>query len=359
MRNLKRVTIKEVARLAGVSVQTVSRVINDRPDVASETRQRVQELIQDLGYQPSALARSLIQQRSYTLGVVTAGLKYIGPSRTLNGIISEAENLGYSLILKELASYKSITAEPLLEALLSYHVDGIIWAVPEIGNNHEWLKELLPDIPVPLAFLTMPAHPDLLTISFDNYLGGRLAARHLLEQGYRRIGHITGPLDWWEARQRKDGWQAALLEAGLEPLESHFAQGNWSSASGEQAFRKLLQSYPDMDAVFVGNDQMALAVLQLACQQGLRVPEDLGVVGFDGLDETPYYWPPLTTVFQDQHILGCTAVEEIIQTIEMHHAGDPLPGPHAIVLEPELIQRRSSQRSLPTLSSDKPDPLHT
>lgn len=348
VKNLKRVTIKEVARLAGVSVQTVSRVINDRPDVASDTRQRVQDLIRDLGYQPSALARSLIQQRSFTLGVVSAGLKYIGPSRTLNGIISQAESLGYSLILKELASYKSITAEPLLEALLAYHVDGIIWAVPEIGDNHEWLKELLPDIPVPLAFLTMPAQPDLLTISFNNYLGGRLATRHLLEQGYRRIGHITGPLEWWESRQRKDGWQDTLQAAGLQPRENHWAEGNWSSASGEQAFRKLLESYPDMDAVFVGNDQMALAVLQLACQRGLRVPEDLGVVGFDGLDETPYYWPPLTTVFQDQHLLGCTAVEEIIQTIEMRHAGDLLPEPHAIVLQPELIQRQSSQRSFST-----------
>jgi LacI family transcriptional regulator len=344
VKSQKRVTIKEVARLAGVSVQTVSRVINDRPDVASETRQRVQDLIDELGYQPSALARSLIQQRSYTLGVVTAGLKYIGPSRTLNGIISEAESSGYSLILKELASYKSITAEPLLEALLAYHVDGIIWAVPEIGDNHEWLKELLPEIPVPLAFLTMPAQPDLLTVSFNNYAGGRLATQHLLEQGYREIGHITGPLEWWEARQRKDGWRDARLAAGLEPSESHWAEGNWSSASGEQAFRKLLESYPNMDAVFVGNDQMALAVLQLACQNGLRVPEDLGVVGFDGLDETPYYWPSLTTIFQNQHSLGCTAVEEIVQIIQMRFAGDPLPEPHAIVLEPELILRTSSQK---------------
>jgi DNA-binding LacI/PurR family transcriptional regulator len=351
MNSPKRVTIKEVARLAGVSVQTVSRVINDRPDVAPDTRQRVQQLIDELGYQPSALARSLIQQRSYTLGVVTAGLKYIGPSRTLNGIISEAESSGYSLLLKELASYKSITAEPLLEALLSYHVDGIIWAVPEIGDNHEWLKELLPDIPVPLAFLTMPAQPNLLTVSFNNYAGGRLATHHLLEQGYRRIGHITGPLDWWESRQRKDGWRDALLSAGIEPLDKHWAEGNWSSASGEQAFLRLLESYPGMDAVFVGNDQMALAVLQLSCKHGLSIPRDLGVVGFDGLDETPYYWPPLTTIFQNQHNLGCTAVEEILQVIEMRYSGEPLPPPRAIVLEPELFLRASSQKSSTILRS--------
>lgn len=345
MKKPKRVTIKEVARLAGVSVQTVSRVINDRLDVAAATRQRILQLIDELGYQPSALARSLIHQRSYTLGVVTAGLKYIGPSQVLNGIISEAESSGYSLLLKQLVSFKSVAVEPFLKALLSYHVDGILWAVPEIGDNHEWLKVLLPDIPVPLVFLTMPARPNLLTVSFDNYAGGRLATQHLLEQGYQKIGHLAGPLDWWEARQRKDGWRDALIEAGVEPVDEHWAEGDWSSASGERAFLRLLDSYPDMQAVFTGNDQMALAVLGLACRRGLRVPEDLGVVGFDGLDETPNYWPPLTTILQNQHRLGCIAVQEILKVIDMRYADEPLPQPRPILLEPELILRASSQKS--------------
>ena len=122
-----RATIKEVASAAGVSTQTVSRVINDRPDVSPKTRKRVQEVIDRLGYQPSALARSLIQQRSYTLGVVTAGLKYIGPSRTLSGITSAAEEAGYSLLLKELPHFDAAEIEPIFQKLLSRHVDGIIW----------------------------------------------------------------------------------------------------------------------------------------------------------------------------------------------------------------------------------------
>jgi len=345
MRNPKRVTIKEIARLAGVSAQTVSRVINDRPDVSQEIRQRVQELIDELSYQPSALARSLIQQRSYTLGVVTAGLRYIGPSRTLNGITSRAEQSGYSLILKELASFKVTNAAPLLEGLLSYHVDGLIWAVPEIGDNHEWLLEMLPSLPVPIALLSTPAQEGLLTISYDNYLGGRMATGHLLQQGYRNIAHISGPLDWWESRQRKDGWQAALRAAGLEPAGYQWAEGNWSTTSGEQAFYKLQENYPDMDAIFVGNDQMALAVLHIACKSGLRVPQDLGVIGFDALDESQYYSPSLSTIMQNQFLLGSTAVEEVIQAIEALNNGDISKEPGTIILKPELIARQSTQKS--------------
>ncbi len=345
MRNPKRVTIKEIARLAGVSAQTVSRVINDRHDVSAETRQRVQDLIDELGYQPSALARSLIQQRSYTLGVVTAGLRYIGPSRTLNGITSRAEESGYSLILKELASFKVINAEPLLEGLLSYHVDGLIWAVPEIGDNHEWLLEMLPSLPVPIVLLNTSEQDDLRTVSYDNFLGGRMATEHLLQRGYRHIAHIAGPLDWWESRQRKDGWQAALRDAGLEPAEYQWAEGNWSTTSGEQAFNKLSESYPDMDAIFVGNDQMALAVLHIACQSGLRVPQDLGVIGFDALDESPYYSPSLSTIMQNQFLLGSTAVEEVVRAIEAFNDGVIPEEPGAIILRPELIARQSTQKS--------------
>ena len=136
----KRPTIKQVAKATGVSTQTVSRVINNRPDVAPETRERILMTINELGYQPSALARSLIQQRSYTLGVVTAGLKYIGPSRTLNGITSAAEEAGYALLLKELSRFDAENVLPIFQSLLSHHVDGIIWAVPEVGENRNWIN---------------------------------------------------------------------------------------------------------------------------------------------------------------------------------------------------------------------------
>ncbi len=339
-----RATIKEVAAAAGVSTQTVSRVINERPDVSPETRQRVQDVIEKLGYRPSALARSLISQRSYTLGVVTAGLKYIGPSRTLSGITNAAEEAGYSLLLKELPRFDANNIVPLFEGLISHHVDGIIWAVPEVGENRNWLNELPLDLEIPIVYLTMEPQENITVVSVDNYLGGRLALAHLLEQGYRHIGHISGPLDWWEARQRMTGWKDGLGEAGFDYQDKYWVEGNWSSASGALAVEKLIAQYPDLDSIFVANDQMALSVMQVACQKGIRVPEDLGVVGFDNMPESAYFWPPLTTVQQDQYTVAKLAVEEIIKIIESGHQGLEPIEPKSIVLPPTLVIRQSSLR---------------
>lgn len=343
MPKYQRVTIKQVAQKAGVSTQTVSRVINERPDVAPETRQRVKEVIEQLGYQPSALARSLIRQRSFTIGVVTAGLKFIGPSRTLNGITAQTEEIGYTLLLKEMPGFDTNDVQPLIDALLSRQVDGIIWAVPEVGDNRDWLHEKLPNLQVPMIFLTMETRPGISIVSVDNYAGARLAMDHLLELGYGHIGHISGPLDWWEARQRKKAWQDALSEAGILHSEDHTIEGTWSSASGERSARQLLEQYPKMDAVFVANDQMALGALQVSCREGIQVPQELAVAGFDGISEAAYFSPPLTTVLQDQHALGRTAVHELVQIIE-GHLQDSSDVSSVEILQPELIVRESTLR---------------
>jgi LacI family transcriptional regulator len=337
-----RVTIRDVAAAAGVSHQTVSRVINHRPDVADETRQRVWQVIEELNYQPSAIARSLSRQRSYTLGVVTAGLQYVGPSRTLSGITEQAEEMGYTLVLKELPRFDTNDIQPLLNSLVARQVDGIIWAVPEIGTNRAWLEGRPPELAAPLMFLTMGERPALSSVSIDNYRGGCLATEHLLSQGYRNIGHISGPLDWWEARQRLAGWRDTLQQAGRPVADHHWVSGTWSASSGEKAIGPLLEAYPEMDALFVGNDQMALGVLQVACRRGLRIPQDLAVVGFDGIPEAGYYWPPLTTVYQNLRELGCTAVRELSRAIEAGHQQEAPVGSVALSLQPELIVRESS-----------------
>ncbi len=342
MNSNKRPTIKEVAKVAGVSTQTVSRVINERPDVAPETRERILTTIDELGYQPSALARSLIQQRSYTLGVVTAGLKHIGPARTLNGITSAAEEAGYSLLLKELPRYDAEDVVPIFQALFSRHVDGIIWAVPEVGENRNWVDQRSLNLKIPIVYLTMEPKSNASTVSIDNYLGGRMAMSHLLEQGYQRIGHISGPMDWWEARQRVAAWKDALKEAGFEVQDEHCVEGNWSAASGGLAIEKLFEQYPDMDAVFVGNDQMALAVIQAVCQKGMRIPADLGIVGFDNIPESAFFYPPLTTIQQDQQTMGKVAVEEIINMIVSGWEGLVAPEPKPVKLVPTLVVRQSS-----------------
>ncbi|MGB3701345.1 MAG: LacI family DNA-binding transcriptional regulator [Anaerolineales bacterium] len=343
MADKNNITIYDIAKRAGVSRQTVSRVLNNRQDVSAETRKRVQKIMEELSYHPSAVARSLSRQKSYILGVVTAGLKYIGPSRTLNGITSKAEELGYGLLLKELASFGANNVQPLFGWFQSHQVDGIIWAVPEIGDNRNWLKELLPEIKIPIIFLTMEKRDDVSIVELDNYLGAQKATEHLISLGKKNIGHITGPLDWWEARQRKLGWEISLSDAGYKLSDRMWAEGNWSSKSGKTAFTELVEKFPEMDGVFVGNDQMALSVLQTAFEQGKRIPEDLAVVGFDGIPESEFYCPSLSTVNQNQTELGCIAVDELVKLIQNRLTAEDVIEPKYLTLKPELIIRQSSR----------------
>src|SRR3989304_4575954 len=215
MATRRRITITQGAHAAGVSTQTVSRVINDRPDVAPDTRLRVQRVIAQLGYRPSAIARTLIHQRSHTLGVVATGLEFYGPSRTLVGIEKQTRALGYSLLLDLLHHPETKDVERIINRLLSLHVDGIIWEVPETGKTRACPQGKTLPLLVPIVFLSMEPRPGLVVVSIDNRRGGRLATEHLIAHGYRHIGIITGPLDWWESRQRQLGWREGLEAAGV------------------------------------------------------------------------------------------------------------------------------------------------
>jgi DNA-binding LacI/PurR family transcriptional regulator len=341
-RRIARSTIKEVASVAGVSTQTVSRVINERPDVSPGTRKRVQDVINELGYQPSALARSLIRQRSYTLGVVTFGLKYIGPSRTLDGVAGKADELGYMLFMRELDNFDTNRIDDVIDSLLARQVDGILWVAPEIGDNHAWVDEGLEKFPVPVLFIAMQPRKGISSVSTDNYQGAVIATQHLLDCGRKKIGHISGPFGWWEADERKRGWCETLTAAGLEATESHCVEGNWSSASGEQAFSRLLESFPDMDAVFVGNDQMALSVLRGALLRGIRVPEQLAVVGFDNIAESAYFYPSLTTISQNLQLLGEQAVQNVVEMIQARQENQTVIA-QSMFIQPTLVVRESSK----------------
>jgi len=341
-KNTVRATIKEVASVAGVSTQTVSRVINERPDVSPETRKKVKEVIKQLSYQPSALARSLISQRSYTLGVVTFGLKYIGPSRTLNGISEKADELGYMLLMKELGNFDLNTIDEVIDSLLARQVDGILWAAPEISDNHIWVDKGLERFPVPVLFVAMQPRVGISSISTDNYQGAVTAVQHLLDLGRKSIGHLAGPLGWWEAEERKRGWRDTLHAAGLDASDAHCTEGNWSAASGEQAFLDLLEAFPEMDAIFVGNDQMALSVLRECHRRDIQVPEQLAVVGFDNIVESAYFYPSLTTISQDLQLLGEQAVQIIVDMIEARQENDVVIA-QSRYIKPDLIVRESSR----------------
>jgi DNA-binding LacI/PurR family transcriptional regulator len=311
--------------------------------VSAETRQHVEAVVEQLGYRPNMLARSLSQQRSYTLGIVTFDLKYIGSSRTLSGIADKANELGYMLLIKELNNFIVPRIDDVIDSLLAHQVDGILWTVPEIGDNHAWIEERMQKIPVPVLFVAMQPREGIPSVATDNFQGAVVAVLHLLDCKRKRIGHISGPAGWWEADERKRGWRETLSAAGLHTSERHCAQGDWSSASGEQALNQLLDSFPEMDAVFVANDQMALSVLREVCRRGIRIPEQLAVIGFDNIPESNYFYPSLTTISQDLHLLGETAVQGVVEIIKARQENSPFTA-QSLLITPKLVVRESSRR---------------
>lgn len=350
----KPVTIKQVAREAGVSPQTVSRVVNNHPDVSLETRERVQRVIARLEYQPNYIARTLIQGHSRTFGVVGAGLEYYGPSRTLSGIEKQADELGYTLHLNLISQPERSDVGHIWRDLLSRRVEGIIWAVPEIADNRSWIDRINGKISLPIVFLSMKPDPKLSVIAVDNRKGGRMATEHLLSQSLHRIGIISGPADWWEVRQRRLGWEDALKGAGVEIEEDLVVEGDWTPPSGERGLRRLIERRPDVEAVFVCNDQMAVGALQAARALGRRVPEDLAVVGFDDIPESAYFQPSLSTIRQDMVELGSSAVRELCRLIEASHQSKGVIQPKTSLIKPELVVRVSSIAS-PSRSVQRPE----
>jgi LacI family transcriptional regulator len=320
---------------------TVSRVLNKRPDVSDKTRQLVKDVIEELGYAPNMAARGL-KGRSRTLGVVATGIEYYGPSRTLASIERGANELGLSLLLSLIADPEMDNGEDTLVQLLSYQAEGILWAVPEIGDNREWFCERIQSINTPVVFLNMEPRPQLSMSAVDNFYGGKLATEHLAEQGYQHIGIVTGPLTWWEARKRLEGWRAVLIEKNMDAdIDALISYGDWSPVSGEAGLLQLLGQVSSLDAVFASNDQMALGVLKAAKEVGLRVPEDLAVVGFDNIPESAFFSPPLTTVKQGLSEMGSATVNMLNQLIEAKDIGEEIP-PLTKWITPQLIVRKSS-----------------
>lgn len=334
---IQKTTIKDIARMCNVSTQTISRVINKRPDVSPETRELVENAIAEMGYQPSALARSLVQQRSYTLGVILSGLRYVGISLILNGITEACEQSGYALFVEELPRFDTPNIVPIVESLMAHQVEGIIFAAPELNENVKIVQSQLPTSRPPIIFLKCQPNPNYTTIGIDNYGGARKAVEYLLSTGRRHIGLITGPLEWLESRQRKQGWEDTLKSVGVDAGPQKWSQGNWSSASGEAAFAELIQKYPQMNAVFASNDQMALGALHYCHNNGICVPKDMAIVGFDNLTESAYFHPSLTTITNPLRELGILAIKTLLAQVDGHTEPE-----NVITLQTDLIVRAST-----------------
>jgi LacI family transcriptional regulator len=328
----KPATINDVAHAAGVSYQTVSRVINNHPSVRDTTRKRVQEAIRQLHYHPSNVARSLVTRRSGSLGVVSFGMLHYGPAQMFSHIENAARARGYSL---NISSISSLTQEELGRAIGSLRrqqVEGILVIAPLLGIETIAIKQHGQRVPVVLVDAEPSAGQPFTSI--DQFGGGQLGARHLLELGHRRIALILGPGQWNDAQLRLRGWLSALHEARLEPLAQ--ASGDWSAASGYRATKELLAQHP-FTGLLVANDQMALGSLHALREAGLRVPQDISVVGFDNIPEAAYFDPPLSTIEQDFQGLGQKSLAQLVALIET-----PDLAPMVQVIPPKLVLRSST-----------------
>ena len=340
MNGKKRVPIGQVAQEAGVSIQTVSRVTNNHPDVAAATRKRVLEVVERLGYQPSRIARAM-RGHSRAIGVVGYGLEYFGPSRTISGLELRISELGFTLILSLVRDAEIINAEQILNEMLSRHIDGIIWTIPDIGDNMRQLADSLSTLEVPIIFTDCEHFPKAFIVENDNVAGGEMAVNHLVSQGYQTIGLITGPLHWRSARLRQKAWFDTLKSKGLPNDPSLVVEGDWTAAGGARGLQSLLEQRPDLDAVFASNDQMALGAIQTLRKKGLRVPEDLAIIGYDDIPEASFFCPPLSSIRQPMYEIGRLAVDELVKLIEATRDEKEVE-PRAITIQPELVVREST-----------------
>jgi DNA-binding LacI/PurR family transcriptional regulator len=195
---------------------------------------------------------------------------------------------------------------------------------------------------MPVVFQGSTPIEGALFVTVDNYSGGCSATQHLIDQGYQHVGHISGPLEFWDAKARKAGWCDTLKKNGVLPTDSQWAEGDWSVESGARAVSSMLRIYPNMDAIFVANDQMAIGAIRKLKEHGLRVPDDLGIVGYDNIPESAYNSPPLTTISQDFHQMGEKTMEVLESAIRAQQSGNTLDGIEPIILNSELIIRQSS-----------------
>jgi LacI family repressor for deo operon, udp, cdd, tsx, nupC, and nupG len=326
------VTIRDVACHAGVSHQTVSRVINDNERVSPKTRSRVEAAIDELGYYPNAMARSMARGRSGVLACIAPNLTDYTFASMIDGAEREARNLGYFLLSASAPDEDTFAA--LIDGLVtSRRAEGMIIINPyQDGRYHH----LPPNYPIVFAG-ARPRAEATNSVALDDENAARQATQHLLDLGHRQIGCITGPMSEDCSQDRCDGYKSALANAEAIYNPAFTIEGDWSARSGYDALMHLAQEGPIPDAIFAQNDQMAVGALRAARDMGLQVPNQLSIIGIDDIPLAAYFSPPLTTLKQDFVTLGREAARLLIQAIQQPEA------PHQqLRLPAELILRRST-----------------
>ncbi|WP_114633948.1 LacI family DNA-binding transcriptional regulator [Vibrio splendidus] len=328
------ITFKDVAKLAGVSTQTVSRVTNGSQDVAEATRNKVNAAIKQLGYVPNKGAQMLSRAKSTSVGLVTLDMALHGAAMIANGVRMQAHDMSYGVAFSVVSEPNLANTREAIRELMAQQVDSIILNVPLESADAEWLVEQYQHLN--LIFIDVPSNSQVNYVCGDHAEGAKLAAQHLLESGRTDFLLITGPNESSASKIRHQSWLAALSDA--ESKVQYQYQGNWQAESGYLGVREAVAKQAVFDAVLVASDQMALGALRALQELQIPVPDKVAVVGFDGIDDSAFFNPPLTTIKQDFTTIGRQAV--VLAEKLNANSQDALLQHH---IETALLPRESSQ----------------
>lgn len=323
-------SMNDVAQRAGVSHQTVSRVLNAPDKVHPETRERVREAMEELGYRRNLAARALARSRSGLLGVLSSGDGRFGPTQAIHAIELAARRAGY--ITTHAPAPEGTDTRRALSHLLDAGVEGVVVVAPTMPLVQLMRTEPL-GVPVVLVSALAKATPGISVVAADQEAGARMAVGHLIAQGHTRISHISGPPGWFDSLARLEGWQAELAAHDLTPAV--LVRGGWDARDGYDGVHELMRDPRGTTAVFTANDLEALGAVRAFNELGLRVPEDISLVGFDDIEGSDFFLPPLTTVRQPFADVGRRAIGVLIEMVD----GAPS---HAEFLLPTLVVRDST-----------------
>ncbi len=334
----QKITIKDIARIAGVSHTTVSRALNDRSRIRDETKEKIVSIAKELNYRPNFMARGLVMKRTKTLGLVITTIANPFYTELAQGIEATAHRLGYNIIL--CSTHSDLKTENLdIDMLRSKGVDGILFTSAHMDDPNivQLAKEGFPIVLVNRRTYNPTVKENVDYVGIDNVNGGFLAVEHLVRLGHRRIGIIGGSSESSVGFERLQGGKKALSAYGLEGGDDYFLEGDFLKESGYRGGMKFIKMAEPPTSVFATNDYMALGVYQAVCEGGLKVPEDIAIVGFNDIEFTAMRGIELTTIGQKKYEMGALSVETLVDKIEGKKTGPP----EEIILKPELIIRKT------------------
>lgn len=309
MANPRQPNIYDVARLAKVSHQTVSRVLNNNPSIRPETKTRVLKAMESLGYRPSLAARALASSRSKMLGILSSDTDFTGPAAMVHHMEAAARAQGYFVVTVGIDANDEESVQSGIDHLMKLGIEGLALVTPQL-RAVEIARAAVSGIPV--VTLDSMYRMDELAVSVDNFAGGAAATQHLIDLGHRNIAHISGPQGWFESTTRAAGYTATMLNANLTP---QVIDGDWLIDTGYRIGKKLDIETKGLTALFIANDRMSFGFMHAMRERGIEVPSRLSIVGFDDLEEATYTSPPLTTLRQDFKQLGERAMNLLLSEI--------------------------------------------